>query len=148
MARGYVPPPQPKPKEQAYSVVVSDVPLESGEKISVYFPPQGASRGWDAHGRVIHRYCHRILRARALADDPAQVTVTEAEHRKDEAWRAEAYSSPSRRTSFCASRPTLNALKSRPTEMPRPPSRVACAAALISSVSRGWRRPASAPISI
>ena len=32
---------------------VSDVPLESGERISVYFPPQGASRGWDAHGRVI-----------------------------------------------------------------------------------------------
>src|SRR5688572_10991347 len=32
---------------------VSDIPLEPGEKRSVYFPPMGASRGWDAHGRVI-----------------------------------------------------------------------------------------------
>ena len=32
---------------------ISDVPLESGETLSVFFPPQGSNRGWDAHGRVI-----------------------------------------------------------------------------------------------
>jgi hypothetical protein len=32
---------------------ISDVPLQPGEKLSVFFPPSGANRGWDAHGRVI-----------------------------------------------------------------------------------------------
>ena len=32
---------------------ISDVPLESGETLSVFFPPHGSNRGWDAHGRVI-----------------------------------------------------------------------------------------------
>ncbi len=32
---------------------ISHTPLLSGERISVFFPPRGASRGWDAYGRVI-----------------------------------------------------------------------------------------------
>jgi len=32
---------------------VTDAPVKAGERISVFFPPEGASRGWDAYGRVI-----------------------------------------------------------------------------------------------
>ena len=32
---------------------LSDQPLEPGERVAVFFPPQGAKRGWDACGRVI-----------------------------------------------------------------------------------------------
>lgn len=32
---------------------ISQVPVSSGERISVFFPPQGHNRGWDACGRVI-----------------------------------------------------------------------------------------------
>lgn len=32
---------------------ISHMPLESGERLTVFFPPQGASRGWDAYGRVV-----------------------------------------------------------------------------------------------
>lgn len=32
---------------------ISDVPLAKGERVAVFFPPQGAKRGWDAAGRVI-----------------------------------------------------------------------------------------------
>jgi hypothetical protein len=32
---------------------LSQTPLEKGERIAVYFPPQGPNRGWDACGRVI-----------------------------------------------------------------------------------------------
>ena len=32
---------------------ISDMPLAAGERIAVFFPPQGASRGWDAYGRVV-----------------------------------------------------------------------------------------------
>ena len=32
---------------------ISQTPLSSGEKISVFFPPEGSLRGWDAIGRVI-----------------------------------------------------------------------------------------------
>ncbi len=32
---------------------VSQTPVEKGERVTVYFPPQGVSRGWDAIGRVI-----------------------------------------------------------------------------------------------
>jgi hypothetical protein len=31
----------------------SQTPLERGERLSVFFPPQGANRGWDAYGRVL-----------------------------------------------------------------------------------------------
>ncbi|MGB7159565.1 MAG: PilZ domain-containing protein [Tepidisphaeraceae bacterium] len=32
---------------------ISDVPVRRGERLAVFFPPQGATRGWDAAGRVI-----------------------------------------------------------------------------------------------
>jgi hypothetical protein len=32
---------------------ISQTPLDRGERVSVFFPPQGPSRGWDAYGRVI-----------------------------------------------------------------------------------------------
>ncbi len=32
---------------------VSQMPVQSGERLSVFFPPQGAQRGWDAYGKVI-----------------------------------------------------------------------------------------------
>ena len=32
---------------------LSQTPLDAGERLSVFFPPQGAMRGWDAYGRVI-----------------------------------------------------------------------------------------------
>ncbi len=32
---------------------VSQSPVAPGERISVFFPPQGSQRGWDACGRVI-----------------------------------------------------------------------------------------------
>ena len=32
---------------------LSDVPINRGERLTFYFPPQGPSRGWDALGKVI-----------------------------------------------------------------------------------------------
>jgi hypothetical protein len=32
---------------------LTDKPLDPGERISIFFPPQGSQRGWDAYGRVI-----------------------------------------------------------------------------------------------
>ncbi len=32
---------------------LSDTVLTHGERISVFFPPQGSRRGWDAYGRVV-----------------------------------------------------------------------------------------------
>lgn len=32
---------------------ISQIPLDCGERVTVFFPPQGASRGWDAYGRVV-----------------------------------------------------------------------------------------------
>ena len=32
---------------------ISTQPVEAGERIAVFFPPQGANRGWDAYGRII-----------------------------------------------------------------------------------------------
>jgi hypothetical protein len=32
---------------------VSDTPLSPGERVTVFFPPQGIKRGWDAYGRII-----------------------------------------------------------------------------------------------
>jgi hypothetical protein len=32
---------------------MTDVPLAEGESLSVFFPPQGINRGWDAYGRVV-----------------------------------------------------------------------------------------------
>jgi hypothetical protein len=32
---------------------ISQTPVESGERVNVFFPPMGIQRGWDAAGRVI-----------------------------------------------------------------------------------------------
>jgi hypothetical protein len=32
---------------------LSESPVGRGERITVFFPPQGPARGWDAYGRVI-----------------------------------------------------------------------------------------------
>jgi hypothetical protein len=32
---------------------VSDTPVGRGERITVFFPPEGPARGWDAYGRII-----------------------------------------------------------------------------------------------
>ena len=32
---------------------LSQTVIDQGERISVFFPPQGATRGWDAYGRVL-----------------------------------------------------------------------------------------------
>ena len=32
---------------------VTDIPLEIGEGLAVFFPPQGIRSGWDAYGRVV-----------------------------------------------------------------------------------------------
>ena len=31
----------------------TQTPLGVGERVAVYFPPEGARRGWDVYGRVI-----------------------------------------------------------------------------------------------
>ena len=32
---------------------MSNMPIGRGERITVFFPPEGPARGWDAYGRVI-----------------------------------------------------------------------------------------------
>ncbi len=32
---------------------MSSAPLDPGERVSVFFPPEGINRGWDAYGRII-----------------------------------------------------------------------------------------------
>ena len=32
---------------------ITNTPIARGERISVFFPPQGPARGWDAYGRII-----------------------------------------------------------------------------------------------
>jgi hypothetical protein len=32
---------------------ISQTPLDRGERLTVFFPPQGPNRGWDAYGRVL-----------------------------------------------------------------------------------------------
>jgi hypothetical protein len=32
---------------------ISQTPMHHGERVTIFFPPQGASRGWDAYGRVV-----------------------------------------------------------------------------------------------
>jgi hypothetical protein len=32
---------------------ISQTPMIRGERLSVFFPPQGPQRGWDAYGRVV-----------------------------------------------------------------------------------------------
>jgi hypothetical protein len=48
----------------------ADLPLEAGERISVYFPPAGTMRGWDAYGRVIRCQPSSLGYRVALEFDP------------------------------------------------------------------------------
>ena len=32
---------------------ISQTPITRGERLTVFFPPQGTNRGWDAYGRVL-----------------------------------------------------------------------------------------------
>ena len=32
---------------------ISTQPMDAGERVAVFFPPQGVNRGWDAYGRII-----------------------------------------------------------------------------------------------
>ena len=32
---------------------ISDTPMQAGERVTVFFPPHGIMRGWDAYGRVV-----------------------------------------------------------------------------------------------
>lgn len=32
---------------------ISNIALDAGERLTVFFPPQGPNRGWDAYGRVV-----------------------------------------------------------------------------------------------
>ena len=32
---------------------LSDTPIEYGERVTLFFPPTGPNRGWDAYGRVL-----------------------------------------------------------------------------------------------
>ena len=32
---------------------ISSMPVARGERVTVFFPPEGPARGWDAYGRVI-----------------------------------------------------------------------------------------------
>ena len=34
-------------------LATSQTALQVGERVAVFFPPEGASRGWDAYGRVL-----------------------------------------------------------------------------------------------
>lgn len=50
----------------------SQSPLQVGERVGVFFPPEGNSRGWDAYGRVV-----RI--EPSFANDPGYTVAVEFE---------------------------------------------------------------------
>jgi hypothetical protein len=49
---------------------LSPTQVKRGERISVFFPPQGPARGWDAYGRVIRCEPSSMGYRIALAFDP------------------------------------------------------------------------------
>jgi hypothetical protein len=49
---------------------LSPTQVKRGERISVFFPPQGPARGWDAYGRVIRCEPSSMGFRIALAFDP------------------------------------------------------------------------------
>jgi hypothetical protein len=49
---------------------ISATPVARGERISVFFPPQGPARGWDAYGRVIRCEPSSMGYRLAVAFDP------------------------------------------------------------------------------
>ena len=48
----------------------SEQPLGAGERVAVFFPPQGVQRGWDAYGRVIRCKATNLGYQVALEFDP------------------------------------------------------------------------------
>ena len=32
---------------------ISEFPLPAGQRIAIFFPPQGPNRGWDAYGKIL-----------------------------------------------------------------------------------------------
>jgi hypothetical protein len=49
---------------------ISQMPLMKGERISVFFPPQGINRGWDAYGKVVRCEASGFGYRVAVAFDP------------------------------------------------------------------------------
>jgi hypothetical protein len=49
---------------------VTEQPLGAGERVAVFFPPQGVQRGWDAYGRVIRCRATNFGYQIALEFDP------------------------------------------------------------------------------
>jgi hypothetical protein len=49
---------------------VTDAPVSAGERVSVYFPPEGLRQGWDAYGRVIRCQPSGVGYRVAVAFDP------------------------------------------------------------------------------
>ena len=49
---------------------ISGTPLERGERVTVFFPPQGIRRGWDAYGRVLRCEPSAVGYRVALEYDP------------------------------------------------------------------------------
>ena len=49
---------------------LSDQPVGRGERITVFFPPQGPARGWDAYGRIIRCEASSAGYRLAVAFDP------------------------------------------------------------------------------
>jgi hypothetical protein len=49
---------------------ISHAPVTSGERLSVFFPPEGTSRGWDAYGKVVRCEPSSMGFRIALAFDP------------------------------------------------------------------------------
>jgi hypothetical protein len=45
-------------------------PVAAGERVSVFFPPEGSSRGWDAFGRVVRCEPSGMGYRLAVAFDP------------------------------------------------------------------------------
>ena len=49
---------------------VSTMPVARGERVTVFFPPQGIRRGWDAYGRVLRCEPSAVGYRVALEFDP------------------------------------------------------------------------------
>ena len=49
---------------------LSQTPLAIGERVAVFFPPQGSGRGWDAYGRVLRVTAEKQGYRLAVCFDP------------------------------------------------------------------------------
>ena len=54
---------------------ISQTPIQRGERLSVFFPPQGTKRGWDAQGRVLRCDPSGVGYRLAVEFDPRDVLV-------------------------------------------------------------------------